>query len=95
MQFTQIGNRLTCSTDAELMSVSVDTWRSDFEFSLFKFVFQTPMRLHQTNDFFRDFGQFGIENGMQLTQIGNQRTGRTDAELMPFAVDTWSSDFVF
>ena len=51
MQLTQIGNRLTCSTDAELMAVSVDTWRSDFEFSLFKFVFQTPMRLRQTNDF--------------------------------------------
>jgi len=32
---------------------------------------------------------------MQLTQIGNRRAGSTDAELMPFAVDTWRSDFEF
>ena len=45
--------------------------------------------------FSRDFGLVGIENGTQLTQIGNRLACSTDAELMPFAVDTWRSDFVF
>ena len=53
------------------------------------------MRSRPHERFSRDFGLVGIENGTQLTQIGNRLTGSTDAELMPFAVDTWRSDFVF
>ena len=93
MRLAKIGNRLSCNTDAELMTVCGGTWRSDFEFSLLDWECEAPVRLLETNDFFRDFGLDGIENGMQLAQIGNRLTCNTDAGLMTVCGGTWRPDF--